>query len=226
MSMQMRSPSYRRQQPSPPPPSPPSPAHRSSSPLPSIIYLRDFGHIRDPGPKSHRPRSPVAHDKVKRPLNPFMLYRMDTVKTLKRKDEAAGRSGKQTDYSRTVAKMWGDEPGVVKDRYTSLAAKVKAEHERLFPEYKYTPQRKIRKEKMSGGGPMAGLSPHHESLSHSALLYEGSEKRYPDWSHSRSPHSSIKQPPQKQGFNESLPVVMHEADGDDFMEKYMTFSNY
>ncbi|KAL7413751.1 hypothetical protein BDY24DRAFT_331342, partial [Mrakia frigida] len=75
-----------------------------------------------------------------RPPNSWILYRSDTIKKIKdaktRGEEFPG------DVSKMISLLWKNESKEVRLRYDKLSAVRKAEHARLYPNYKYQPQRK------------------------------------------------------------------------------------
>ncbi|KAI0785540.1 high mobility group box domain-containing protein, partial [Abortiporus biennis] len=87
-----------------------------------------------PGPSSTK----EVQAQIKRPRNPFLIYRNDKWK------EVSARLGQahQGDISKEVGKMWKSEPKEVQAKYEQMAAFEKSEHARLHPDYKYQPKSK------------------------------------------------------------------------------------
>ncbi|ORY84221.1 transcription factor ste11, partial [Protomyces lactucae-debilis] len=73
-------------------------------------------------------------DQPKRPLNSFMLYRKDKWPTVPNKNHQS--------ISRIIGEMWRNESRETKERYDSLAKQAKANHQALYPGYKFHPKKK------------------------------------------------------------------------------------
>lgn len=86
-----------------------------------------------------RSPSPGGREQVKRPLNAFMLYRKD-------KQTEIPTSNHQS-VSRIIGAMWKSESADVKAKYNGLAQKERERHRQLYPGYKYSPKKRINKDK-------------------------------------------------------------------------------
>ncbi|KAI0644911.1 high mobility group box domain-containing protein, partial [Trametes meyenii] len=73
-----------------------------------------------------------------RPPNPFILYRKDKWHIIKNDPRHADL--RQADLSKFLGDAWRAESEDVKLEYQRRAAECKAEHTRLYPDYKYAPQ--------------------------------------------------------------------------------------
>ncbi|KAI0794362.1 hypothetical protein C8Q74DRAFT_572023 [Fomes fomentarius] len=82
---------------------------------------------------------PVTEPKIPRPLNAFMLYRLDWLKSSKAKAKSQGRGETQGAISRKVSQAWKAAPEAVRDHYKLLAQQAALEHKRRYPTYKYKP---------------------------------------------------------------------------------------
>ncbi|KAI6129432.1 hypothetical protein EDD16DRAFT_1701428 [Pisolithus croceorrhizus] len=78
-----------------------------------------------------------------RPPNAWILYRSDKLRQL---PPAKGRA--QADVSKTISEMWKNETDTVRLFYERMADARKAEHQRMYPEYRFQPVKKEDKAKM------------------------------------------------------------------------------
>lgn len=92
----------------------------------------------DDGYNSRSP-SPGIREQVKRPLNAFMLYRKD-------KQTEIPTSNHQS-VSRIIGAMWKSESADTKAKYNALAQKEREKHRLAYPGYKYSPKKRINKDK-------------------------------------------------------------------------------
>lgn len=76
--------------------------------------------------------------KIPRPMNCFLLYRHDKQKEILTKCPGANHR----DISKIIAKWWKEATIQEKAPYVERARKAKVEHSRLYPNYKYMPQKK------------------------------------------------------------------------------------
>ncbi|KAL0566984.1 slightly ste11-like protein [Marasmius crinis-equi] len=81
-------------------------------------------------------------DYVKRPENAFILFRR---KCCEERDAAAASSGdkkqRQADLSKAISQQWKALSGEERKYWEGLAKEKKKEHEQLYPNYVYRPQR-------------------------------------------------------------------------------------
>jgi hypothetical protein len=107
-----------------------------SHPMQSRYY--DSPNFDDDGYDSRSP-SPGLREQVKRPLNAFMLYRKDK--------QAEIPTSNHQSVSRIIGAMWKNESADTKAKYNSLAQQEREKHRLAYPGYKYSPKKRINKEK-------------------------------------------------------------------------------
>ncbi|CAO3632587.1 unnamed protein product [Cunninghamella blakesleeana] len=78
--------------------------------------------------------------KIPRPMNCFLLFRHDKQKEILTQCPGANHR----DISKIIAKWWKEATEQEKAPYVERARKEKMEHARLYPSYKYMPQKKSR----------------------------------------------------------------------------------
>jgi hypothetical protein len=88
---------------------------------------------------SRSPSPSGLREQVKRPLNAFMLYRKD-------KQNEIPTSNHQS-VSRIIGAMWKSESAETKSKYNTLAQKEREKHRLAYPGYKYSPKKRINKDK-------------------------------------------------------------------------------
>lgn len=86
-----------------------------------------------------RSPSPGIREQVKRPLNAFMLYRKDK--------QAEIPTSNHQSVSRIIGAMWKSESAETKAKYNTLAQKERELHRLNYPGYKYSPKKRINKDK-------------------------------------------------------------------------------
>ncbi|KAI9308699.1 high mobility group box domain-containing protein, partial [Cunninghamella echinulata] len=77
-------------------------------------------------------------EKIPRPLNCFLLYRMEKQKQI---CELCPGANHRT-ISKIVAKWWKNISMSDKKKYMDAAKEAKTEHKSLYPDYRYVPRRK------------------------------------------------------------------------------------
>lgn len=87
-------------------------------------------------------RNACPNLKPPRPPNAWILYRRDQLRRLPRGQMT------QADVSQLISKIWREAPEHVHAEYERMAEEEKAEHKRLFPDYRYRPMKKEDKERM------------------------------------------------------------------------------
>ncbi|KAI9349394.1 hypothetical protein BD770DRAFT_446158 [Pilaira anomala] len=85
--------------------------------------------------------SSTSPQKIPRPMNCFMTYRVEKQQQIV--DQCPGANHR--DISKIVAKWWRELPAAEKEPYRLKAAKAKAEHLAKYPEYKFCPKKKATK---------------------------------------------------------------------------------
>lgn len=131
----------------------------TDTPLASSAQLRPESPSRPPSPlSSHKRRksscsSDIAErrpkkgdeDYIKRPENAFILFRRKCCEERQAEEEAAKADGakkpRQADLSKTISQMWKGLPSQERQKWEAMAKEKKKEHEQLYPNYVYRPQR-------------------------------------------------------------------------------------
>lgn len=83
-------------------------------------------------------------DYIKRPENAFILFRRQCCEDRQAEEEAAkveGKKPRQADLSKTISQMWKSLPSEERQKWEHKAKAKKKEHEQLYPNYVYRPQR-------------------------------------------------------------------------------------
>ncbi|KAG2232686.1 hypothetical protein INT48_006865, partial [Thamnidium elegans] len=75
---------------------------------------------------------------IPRPLNCFLMYRLEKQKEIVAKCAGANHR----DISKIIAKWWREASEVEKRPFRERARIAKIEHRKLYPDYKYTPKKK------------------------------------------------------------------------------------
>ncbi len=88
------------------------------------------------------PSAPEEH--IKRPLNDFFLFRQEIRARLK-SAQARQSSKPESTLSGIFSNLWANAPDCVHRYYKQAANAAKAEHERKYPNYKYSPLTKEQK---------------------------------------------------------------------------------
>ncbi|KAG2033502.1 high mobility group box domain-containing protein, partial [Suillus americanus] len=105
------------------------------------------GPIRSKGKARASDYEEVKHlpqSQPPRPPNAWILYRSDKIKVLP-PAQPGQRSRAQADVSKLISDMWRNESDAVKLEYERLADARKAEHQRLYPDYRFQPMKKEEK---------------------------------------------------------------------------------
>ncbi|KAG1448160.1 hypothetical protein G6F56_009026 [Rhizopus delemar] len=85
-------------------------------------------------------KSDGTNEKIPRPMNCFMIYRLERQREIV--SECPGANHR--DISKITAKWWKEMTKEEKQLYREKAEKKKNEHNKLYPNYKYSPQRKTK----------------------------------------------------------------------------------
>ncbi|CAO4367830.1 unnamed protein product [Caenorhabditis nigoni] len=135
---------------------------------------------------SQRP-SYQTDEHVKRPINPFMLWCKS-----KRADMLKKNAGmKPSEVSKQLGEGWRNMSEAEKKPFRDESARLKAEHVKNHPTYKYQPKRKPKRIK-SEDLPPENASPQRHSSSRESSFSEP---------HGSRPSSIPQQPPQPQSSN-------------------------
>ncbi|KAH7888303.1 hypothetical protein F5I97DRAFT_1924817 [Phlebopus sp. FC_14] len=127
--------------------------HSSPFPHQSIVYYAltscspfyaMTGPIRSNATAGSSRQHQEYHVQPPRPPNAWILYRSDQLKLLPPSKERRA----QADVSKLISNMWKNEQESVKLHYERLADAKKAEHQRMYPTYRFQPMKKEDKERM------------------------------------------------------------------------------
>ncbi|KAJ7755711.1 hypothetical protein DFH07DRAFT_742999, partial [Mycena maculata] len=90
-----------------------------------------------PGPVRTPPHSTTKPVQPPRPPNAWILYRADKSKEIGRKA--------QSDVSKEISAMWKAESPHIRAEYERRADLRKAEHQAMYPEYRFQPVKREEK---------------------------------------------------------------------------------
>lgn len=85
----------------------------------------------------------VLNEKVKRPLNPFIIYLIDIRKELNYIDYKF----KQNDICKIGSILWSQENINIKNQYIEKSKIYKKEHYLRYPNYKFNPKKRLKKKR-------------------------------------------------------------------------------
>jgi hypothetical protein len=91
---------------------------------------------------SRRRRRKRQADRVKRPLNSFMLYRRSQTQAAMAAAAAAQTKINHQSMSLILGLMWQTETKDLREQFAQLASEEKELHRTLHPEYKFCPQKR------------------------------------------------------------------------------------
>ncbi|KAJ7589615.1 hypothetical protein C8J56DRAFT_1164280 [Mycena floridula] len=99
-----------------------------------------FSRPRKLSPSPDADRRPQKGDKdyVKRPPNAFFLFRQQCCEDRQSNDSKKAR---QAELSKTISQQWKSLDFAARKRWEDLALQKKREHEKMYPDYVYRPQR-------------------------------------------------------------------------------------
>ncbi|KAF8899512.1 hypothetical protein CPB84DRAFT_1731018, partial [Gymnopilus junonius] len=125
--------------------SPDSPLRSSS---PSTVNLKRRKSTSSTDVVVERRPKKGDEDYIKRPENAFILFRRKCCEERQQEQEEAAASAegptkkqRQADLSKTISQQWKSLPSEERKYWEDLAKNKKAEHEKLYPNYVYRPQR-------------------------------------------------------------------------------------
>ncbi|KAG1147471.1 hypothetical protein G6F37_004054 [Rhizopus arrhizus] len=81
-----------------------------------------------------------SSNKVPRPMNSFMIYRLEKQQEIVKECPGANHR----DISKVIAKWWKEMADEEKEHYRQKAELARQEHHRLYPNYKYSPKKKVK----------------------------------------------------------------------------------
>lgn len=91
-----------------------------------------------------------AEQRTPRPSNAWIIYRSQKFRELQQDRDSQARSastGKprsQAVISRIISQMWANETPAIKQEFEALADAKKLEHQRMYPNYRYRPRKKVK----------------------------------------------------------------------------------
>ena len=121
------------------------PSHlRPESPLRPASPASPSSHKRRKSDVERRPKK-GDEDYIKRPENAFILFRRKCCEDRQAEEDAAKAEGakkpRQADLSKTISQMWKGLPAEERQKWEQMAKEKKKEHEQMYPDYVYRPQR-------------------------------------------------------------------------------------
>jgi hypothetical protein len=147
--------------------SPDSP--RSASPSPSTHKRRKSSCSTDA--IDRRPKK-GDEDYIKRPENAFILFRRKCCEDRQQAQEEAATAAdapakkqRQADLSKTISQQWKSLTAEERQYWEGLAKEKKKEHEQMYPNYVYRPQRAKDKDGRTKNKKAKGRHEESESLS-------------------------------------------------------------
>ncbi|KAF4773506.1 HMG box protein [Colletotrichum scovillei] len=90
-----------------------------------------------PGATTQFVNAPERRVKITRPPNAFILYRSDYQAQIKQMNPQL----QNNDISGILGKAWNNESHEVRERYKALAKAYKERHNKMHPDYRYTPRK-------------------------------------------------------------------------------------
>jgi hypothetical protein len=75
--------------------------------------------------------------RIPRPMNSFILYRRDKNTEFINK----GIKMDNSELSKTLGKMWREEPEEIREYYQKLSREASKQHKRMYPNYRYKPRK-------------------------------------------------------------------------------------
>jgi hypothetical protein len=126
------------------------------------------------------PAAAAAPPYIKRPLNSFMLFSQEQRPSLKEQNPDMHHS----DISRLIGQQWRNLTKAEKDVYIAQARRVKEEHKRANPGYKYQPKRRGSASKLKSAGSSSRSSSSSSSSSDTSTPASPSPSSFVDlaWS--------------------------------------------
>ncbi|PBK90910.1 hypothetical protein ARMGADRAFT_1166578 [Armillaria gallica] len=139
-----------------------------------------------PSPTSRRPKK-GDEDYIKRPENAFILFRR---KCCEDRQDTTTKKQRQADLSKTISQQWKGLSAEERQYWEQLAKEKKKEHEQMYPNYVYRPQRTKKSNaagKKSGGG-------RRESVDSEYMSFVLPMRQHGRSSSAPSPYQSIQVP--------------------------------
>lgn len=166
----------------------PNPSLTIATPPPPFSQLRPESPSSPVSPATHKRRKSSCssdvverrpkkgdEDYIKRPENAFILFRRKCCEDRQAEEEAAKAEGttkkpRQADLSKTISQMWKSLPSEERQKWEQLAKDRKREHEQLYPNYVYRPQRSKDKDGKTKANKKSSLKKLDESESLSFVV--------------------------------------------------------
>lgn len=115
--------------------------------LPDIPLLEiDLFESRDGSNDDEPPKKTKGKEKIKRPLNSFMIYRRSQTQRAMVNARKLNMKLDHKTISSVIGLLWQTERACVQDYFIQLNAIEKSRHQMLFPGYRFQPRRKSRGE--------------------------------------------------------------------------------
>lgn len=105
---------------------------------------RDENPNEDGSRRKRNKRMQKDHNYVKRPLNSFMLYRRSQTQSAMAQAMSNHLKLNHQNISQIIGLMWQTESQELKDLFSSFASQEKSLHKAMYPDYKFSPQKKRR----------------------------------------------------------------------------------
>ncbi|KAK0237426.1 hypothetical protein EDD85DRAFT_936467 [Armillaria nabsnona] len=139
-----------------------------------------------PSPTSRRPKK-GDEDYIKRPENAFILFRR---KCCEDRQDTATKKQRQADLSKTISQQWKGLSAEERQYWEQLAKEKKKEHEQMYPNYVYRPQRT----KKAAGAGKKSAGGRRESVDSEYMSFVLPMRQHGRSSSAPSPYQSIQVP--------------------------------
>ncbi|GAA6008929.1 HMG-box domain-containing protein [Rhodotorula paludigena] len=109
----------------------------------TVQQLQADNDITVPAPVPSAPPSPngaARSDRPPRPMNAWLLFRTSQLRQMQHDQPDMRKS--QGELSKIISEMWRNADPDVKQGYEDLAKQHKLEHQRMYPDYRYSPATK------------------------------------------------------------------------------------
>ncbi|KAK0490152.1 hypothetical protein EDD18DRAFT_1109703 [Armillaria luteobubalina] len=140
-----------------------------------------------PSPSSRRPKK-GDEDYIKRPENAFILFRR---KCCEDRQDPTAKKQRQADLSKTISQQWKGLAPEERQYWEQLAKEKKKEHEQMYPNYVYRPQRTKKNSGAAGGKKLGG---RRESVDSEYMSFVLPMRQHGRSSSAPSPYQAIQIP--------------------------------
>ncbi|KAK0193160.1 hypothetical protein F5146DRAFT_1137034 [Armillaria mellea] len=168
-----------------------SPFELACTPPPSSYRTLSPATTASPSPTSRRPKK-GDEDYIKRPENAFILFRRKCCED--RQDAAAAaptKKQRQADLSKTISQQWKGLSPEDRHYWEQLAKEKKKEHEQMYPNYVYRPQRTKKSNAAAG---KKGSGGRRESVDSEYMSFVLPMRQHGRSSSAPSPYQAIQIP--------------------------------